>query len=138
MLKEKLLVVVKNNMSNNTIKEDILHKNCIILFELKYSNKGVILHHSPNENPRGQQIQMICYNKKMKARGRLTGFPDLILFFNNKVLLIELKREKGGVLSTEQKELFKKFQQQQFPVHIIKTLEDFDNLVADFILNVSS
>jgi len=46
--------------------------------------------------------------KKLKSTGMKNGFPDLILFVKNKsktdsILFIEMKRQKGGVVSEEQK-----------------------------------
>lgn len=45
--------------------------------------------------------------KRLKDQGMCKGFPDLIIFAKNKsktvdVLFIEMKRQKGGVVSEEQ------------------------------------
>ena len=41
---------------------------------------------------------------KNKAEGLRAGFPDLIICLPNKLLCLELKRIKGGVVSPSQKE----------------------------------
>ena len=41
---------------------------------------------------------------KMKAEGLKKGFPDLLVFLPSKILFIELKKRKGGVISPEQKQ----------------------------------
>lgn len=46
----------------------------------------------------------ITIMNKLKASGLSTGFPDLLVFTRKKLLLIEMKRRKGGVISEEQKE----------------------------------
>jgi hypothetical protein len=39
---------------------------------------------------------------KLKALGLAPGFPDLIVFLPNQLLCIEMKRQKGGVVSDKQ------------------------------------
>jgi hypothetical protein len=46
----------------------------------------------------------IRVTNKLKAEGMSPGFPDLIVFANKYLLIIEMKRLKGGVLSEQQKE----------------------------------
>lgn len=105
---------------------------CIQWFYMKYSNTTAILHHSPNENSKGDTITMIKYNTKMKRLGRLNGYPDITIFYKGQVLLIELKSEKG-ILSPAQKELFKKFYENNWDVHIVRTLDNFIEIVENFV-----
>lgn len=44
---------------------------------------------------------------KMKKTGVRPGFPDLTIILPNKLLFIEMKRKKGGQVSTYQKEWIK-------------------------------
>lgn len=47
-----------------------------------------------------------AYINSLKTQGLRKGFPDIIVLAknsNNEVLFMEFKREKGGVLSEEQK-----------------------------------
>lgn len=113
--------------------EDQLHKQCVEWFNIQHGNSGAFLHHSPNENPRGNMAQMICYNRKMKKLGRLTGFPDLLIGYKSKILYIEFKSIKG-ILSEAQKELFPRIQNQGFELHIVKTLDEFIKITNQFIL----
>lgn len=55
-----------------------------------------------------QGFNFIGYSKKLTKMGLSKGFPDLMIFTKNKsktdsVLFIEMKRQKGGVISDEQK-----------------------------------
>ena len=72
-------------------------------------------HHCANESNSGTRNAMIR-GAKMKSLGTSRGFPDLLIFlpiydvFDEigayRPLAIELKRQKGGAVSSEQKELF--------------------------------
>jgi hypothetical protein len=110
--------------------EHELHIECVQWFEMQH--KEALLNHQANENPRGDKIQMIRYNKKMKSLGTKTGFPDLEIVCNFRVLYVELK-SLTGKLSDSQKSLFAKFEKNGFPVHIIRTFKDFQALANGFI-----
>lgn len=62
--------------------------------------KGYMFHHG-NDNMYstswGQRM-------KMKRAGFRKGFPDFIIIVKNKLVFIELKRVKGGVVSDEQRQ----------------------------------
>ena len=110
--------------------EHSLHIQCVQWFEIQH--KVPLLNHQANENPRGNKIQMICYNKKMKSLGTKTGFPDIQILYNGQVLFIELK-SLTGKLSDSQKTLFQQIESNGFQVHIIRTFEDFQILANNFI-----
>lgn len=68
----------------------------------------------PNANaaisklPRNQKFAL---NRYMKAEGRRAGVPDIFIpvaMGNYHGMFVELKKEKGGVLSKDQKEWIKK------------------------------
>ena len=115
-------------------KENDLHKACVQWFEWEYENKGIgLLHHSPNENLNtDNRIGAMRYNMKMKQLGRKAGFPDIAIFYNGKTLFIELKSETGKI-SKEQKSLFPALAKQGHTVHIVKSLEAFQQIVNQFI-----
>jgi hypothetical protein len=115
-------------------KEDDLHKVCVQWFKMQYENKGIaILHHSPNENPStDNRVSAMRYNFKMKELGRKVGFPDIEIFYKGKTLLIELKSETGK-LSEAQKNLFPEFAKQGHTVHIVRSLEAFQQITNQFI-----
>ena len=47
--------------------------------------------------------------KKLKEEGVLKGFPDIAIFLKYpKVILLEMKKQKGGVVSKEQKKVHQK------------------------------
>ena len=115
-------------------KEDDLHKACVQWFEWEYENKGIgLLNHSPNENLNtDNRIGAMRYNMKMKQLGRKAGFPDITIFHNSKTLFIELKSETGKV-SEAQKNLFPALAKQGHTVHIVRSLEIFQQIVNQFI-----
>ena len=109
-----------------------LHLYCVRWFAKQHHSSGAILHHSPNENPKGVQKTLIRYNAKMKNLGRKAGFPDIIILYKGKTLFIELKSQTG-VLSKVQKLLFKDFQNTGFDVKIVRSLQEFQLIVNQFI-----
>lgn len=75
--------------------------------------KGYPHHHSPLEGSGGRQAAI--HGRKMKILGASKGFPDLLVMIpisddkdaENAVyeaVAIEMKRQRGGVVSKEQKE----------------------------------
>jgi len=57
---------------------------------------------------RAGRVAMARYINKLKLEGFSAGFPDMVIFLPNIVLFIEMKRQKGGTVSTVQKEWIKK------------------------------
>lgn len=119
------------------IKENVLHIQCIQYFNFQYSSK-LILHHSPNENPRGlSNVQAINYNRRMKQYGCIKGFPDLYIFnpSNQKSIFIELKVGKNK-LTDNQQAFFARVNQYQECAFLCYTLEQFVNVIETHILSI--
>jgi hypothetical protein len=112
--------------------EDTLHKACIQWFDIQYPKLRNTRHHSPNENSMGNRGTIINYNKKQTSIGRVAGWPDFELYYNGKVLLVEFKTIIGR-LSDNQKIVFADLQLQGFPVYTIRTFEEFQVLINNFI-----
>jgi len=66
------------------------------LIGLRYSH----IHHGAN-------LSSVAQRSKAKRLGKKRGVPDYLIVLPNKLLFIEMKREKGGVTSVEQKEWIK-------------------------------
>lgn len=67
--------------------------------------------------------------KTLKATGTLAGVSDLILIHTNgKIYFLELKIEKG-VQSEVQKDFQKRVEDLGYDYHIIKSLEQFKNIL---------
>lgn len=65
------------------------------------------------------------------AIGGMTGYPDLIVFIpKGSVLLVELKTEKGK-LTDEQKIIFPALESAGYPVHIVRDLQAFKDLIVN-------
>ena len=117
-----------------TQHEDILHKACIQWFCMQYGMRDdIFIHHSPNENAKGDKSTMIKYNTKMNSMARMAGFPDLEIGYKGKILYIELKAENGR-LSDNQKIAHKKITNAGFDVHVIRSTEEFVKVVKGFII----
>lgn len=61
---------------------------------------------------------------KMTAQGTAAGVPDYMIVVNNKLIFIELKRTKGGVVSLKQKEWINTLEQANVPVAVCKGAND--------------
>jgi hypothetical protein len=59
---------------------------------------------------------------RRKRLGALPGWPDLGVFWQRRVVLIELKRERRGVLSPAQRALHPRLAAAGFPVSICRTV----------------
>lgn len=61
----------------------------------------------------------------------MTGWPDLLIFIpKGSVLLVELKTEKGK-LTDEQKVIFPALESAGYPVHVIRDLQAFKDLIVE-------
>ena len=63
------------------------------------------------------------YYDARKAAGVVTGFPDLILALPDRVMFLEMKRPKGGVVSWQQALLHEALQALGHPVGIAVSIE---------------
>jgi hypothetical protein len=59
-----------------------------------------------------------------KERGCLAGWPDLGVFWQGRVVLMELKRERGWRLSEPQRELHPRLEATGFPVAVVHNAGD--------------
>lgn len=68
---------------------------------------------------------------RRKRLGALPGWPDLGVFHAGRVVLLELKRERGGALSEAQKRLHPRLADAGFPVVVCHTVvEALDAVTA--------
>lgn len=74
--------------------EDRLQISVCTYIRLQY--KGARVHHSPNEGKRGYVEQY-----KIRNMGVSSGFPDLLIFYNGKTIVIELKAGKNKATDSQ-------------------------------------
>lgn len=79
-----------------------------------------------------------AYSKTLKKMGLRAGFPDLIILAKNKsktheVLFIEMKRQKGGVVSPEQKEWIEALDNDNYCVGIAKGCDSAINILNKYL-----
>lgn len=67
-----------------------------------------------------------------KALGVRAGFPDLVIIIKNKFFCIELKREKGGVLSPFQKDWIQALEEAHIPVYVCKGFEEGKKIINKY------
>ena len=74
--------------------------------------------------------------KKMKASGYVKGFPDLVLFRptnNHNGMFIELKADKKGYASKEQKEWIEKLNSRGYYAVVCKGFEDAIEQITNYL-----
>jgi hypothetical protein len=67
---------------------------------------------------------------RRKRLGALPGWPDMGVFWAGRVVLLELKRERGGYLSPAQRELHPRLALAGFPVAVCHTVVEALDAVA--------
>lgn len=67
---------------------------------------------------------------RRKRLGALPGWPDLGIFWRRLLVLLELKRERHGVLSDVQRSLHQRLAEQGFPVIVCRTVDEALDAVA--------
>lgn len=60
----------------------------------------------------------------LKGDGLKIGFPDLACFWDGGGKLLEVKREKGGVLSDAQKALHERLSAINWPVAVVRSVDE--------------
>lgn len=105
---------------------------------------GVIVHHSGNEIG-GSTAAMKARAIKMKKLGTSKGFPDLIVLVPvvgitgevdcYQMVIIEMKRKKGGTVSPEQKEWIKNLEMAGVPCKICRGAQEAIDFVKEFMYN---
>ena len=81
-------------------------------------------------------MRHISNAKAMKAEGLKKGVPDLFLpianaWFNG--LFIEMKRQKGGSLSKEQREWITRLRNQEYKVEVCKGADAAIEVLKDYL-----
>ena len=79
-----------------------------------------------------------AYSRTLKKMGLSKGFPDLIIFEKNKsksheVLMIEMKRQKGGKLHAEQEEWLQKLDKKDYCVGVAKGCESAIRILQKYL-----
>ena len=116
----------QNAFLNSLSEEDRLQAMLVKYVRLQYPS--AIILHVPNEGKRTK-----WENARLKYIGVLYGFPDLVLLYKQRTILIELKTAKGK-LQDNQTEVHERLTKNGFIVHIIR---DFENgkAIIDLLLN---
>lgn len=72
----------------------------------------------------------VAEGARRKRLGALPGWPDLGIWWRGILVLIELKREKLGVLSPTQRELHAKLAAADFPVAVCRSVPEVLRVVS--------
>ena len=67
---------------------------------------------------------------RRKRLGALPGFPDCGVFWRGRLVLLELKRSRGGQLSPAQKALHPRLEAAGFPVAVVRSVPEALDAVA--------
>lgn len=84
--------------------------------------KGYKFMHIPSETGHSPEARRRAI--RMKQQGTSPGFPDYLIIKDNRVLVIELKRQKGSVVSPEQREWLAAFAGANIPSFITRGAEE--------------
>jgi hypothetical protein len=119
------------NKRSKVQREKDLQEQCVLWFRSKINyelESPAILHHSANSTSGGYGF--VINNKKM---GVHFGHPDFTIYAPGaQVMFIELKSSRGAV-SPRQKDTIVQLRNMNFIVEIIKSLEDFQKIVLQFL-----
>lgn len=76
----------------------------------------------------------IKYLQSLRSQGHYKGLPDLtILLGNGKVAYIEMKRQKGGVVTEEQKKWIEYLKDNGYPVSVCRGCNDAISFVNEVV-----
>jgi hypothetical protein len=80
--------------------------------------------------PNGE-LRAMSVAQRLKAEGVVSGIPDLEIIIDNGVTIrVEMKKEKGGVVSKEQKAIHAKMEELGHKVLICKGYKDAINQLS--------
>ncbi len=110
--------------------EEKLQSQCFIWFHNTFPNERGLLHANNNNS------ENAIKGNRNKAIGVVPGVADMEYCKNGKTLFIEFKRENGKQ-SEKQSEFQKIIEREGFRYEIIRTFEEFKELILAFkIINV--
>ena len=85
----------------------------------------------------GTQMQRVKQMAKLKAEGFKAGVADLAILLPNKIVFIEMKRTKGGVVSEHQIEWLQLFNTFSYcEAHVAKGADHAIKIISDIISNL--
>ena len=103
----------------------------------------IVVHHSPNEGSGSRQAAI--RGARMKRLGTSKGFWDLMLFIpvhslvdgeidDYQIVMVEMKRKRGGSVSPEQKEWQKIYETAGIPCKVCKGADEAIDFVKEYML----
>lgn len=108
--------------------EQILQMNCVTWFNWQYPKlRGLLF---MNHNTPRNAIDGV----KLKAMGLVAGVADMTFLYDSKAYFIELKT-KTGKQSPKQIEWQKTVSMQRFSYTVVRSLDEFKDLINGIILN---
>lgn len=87
-------------------------------------------HTTENSNGRGGNAGQ-RQQAKLKLMGVQSGFPDGIIFYENKILCIEIKAPKGTI-KPHQAEMHKKLQNLGFSTEVVYSFDEFKTVIKKY------
>ncbi len=106
--------------------EDKIQGDCILWFNNNYLHLRKLLCYNLN-NSRNK-----IDGARNKAKGLVPGRSDLVLYYQGKAYMIEMKTPDGSQEPT-QKEWQRKITEQGFEYHICRSLAEFQSLIKSII-----
>ena len=109
--------------------EHRLQCECVKWFRFAHKKDGII-YAIPNGGLRKQTVAL-----ELKAEGQMNGIPDLHIPVPRKgyaSLYIEMKNGKAGRLSDAQKEIIEQLRKLGNKVEVVRTFDEFKEVVDDY------
>lgn len=117
---------MKTSTDSKSFSESKIQQDCYIWFTntycLKHHEPRLLMFSVPNEGKNAIE------QSRKKATGMLSGVSDTIIVMPNKVLFVEFKDSKGKQ-SDNQKEFETRVNKLGFEYYVIRSLEDFKQLI---------
>ena len=117
----------KAKMINQEHSEDKIQHDCFTWFHNSYPQYRGLLFAIPNGGFRNAREA-----NKLKATGVVPGIPDLQLIWGKMPYFFEVKTANGRI-SPKQKEIHQQFEKHDLKVFIIRSLDQFKELITEII-----
>ena len=119
-------------------KEHQIQKSCVKWFRYQYPDLKLCLFSVPNGFwVRGAtRLNLQIAMNYLKEEGLQVGVPDLVLMYNGTAYGLELKTDKGST-SDSQNKVHKAWKEQGIEVYVVRSFEEFKELIDKIVSNES-
>lgn len=88
--------------------------------------------------PNSTFTQSWSQKRRNRDAGLRRGFPDLVIIANGKFFCIEMKRQKGGTVTPEQKAWYEALNKAGVPSYVCRGFDEAKKVIDSYLLNRGS